>query len=267
VTTVATQSAVAPLDPIIATLATFAARHGKESLQGLVPGLITGDLAPARGWIPGSDLLSGAGVTRLLDASAERWGAQAPAAAALAWKCYSYWVALPAVVGYATARRVPLMTPGRIVVRYTGTQPFIKIALHEPVVAVLAGDPITASGAPGILVVPDEAALLRMLKLSLVDGHLSPMADRIREQVNLGRRTLWGSLASGVSYGLSRAADMIPGSTLETAGTVLDALDATGLVDLTPRPEGGLDIQRRTCCLAFTLPNPKICTTCCIRNP
>jgi ferric iron reductase protein FhuF len=38
------------------------------------------------------------------------------------------------------------------------------------------------------------------------------------------------------------------------------------LLDITPDPQTGrLSIQRRTCCLAFTLPEPKICSGCCIR--
>ena len=37
------------------------------------------------------------------------------------------------------------------------------------------------------------------------------------------------------------------------------------LVDLVPGPTGEPAVQRRTCCLAFTLPQPKVCGGCCLR--
>jgi len=263
VTTIIGRPGTAPLAPVTTTLALMRVRHGKDSLQGLAPGLVT---TPGAGWRRATELLTPDGMAGFLDAAALRWNAQPHAAAALAWKCYTYWLALPAILGFAAARRVPLMTPERVLVRYADHQPFLRLALHTPVTAVLAGDPITATDAGGLQVVDDEARLLRVLRESLVEQHLEPMLERIRERVHLGHRTLWGSLASGVAYGLSRAADALPGSTLETADTLLSALDVADLVELTPRPEGGLDIQRRTCCLAFTLPEPKICSSCCIKT-
>jgi hypothetical protein len=265
VTALITRGATDPLTPVTAALAHVRVRHGQHSLQGLAPGL----LAVAPGWRPASHLLTTEGVGHFLQAAAQRWNAQPHAAAALAWKCYSYWVSLPAVLGFASARRVPLMTPDRVAVRYSPRPPFLTLGLTDPLTAVLANDPIAATDAPGLLVVPDEAALLRVLRTSLVEQHLEPIIGRIQQHVRLGHRTLFGSVASGIAYGLSRAADVLPGSTLEAAHTVLRALDADDLVELSPRPSsvgGGLTIQRRTCCLAFTLPTPKVCTGCCIRN-
>ncbi|MET7394533.1 IucA/IucC family C-terminal-domain containing protein [Dactylosporangium sp. NPDC005572] len=251
-----------PLAPVVATLTALQDRHGASSLQGLVPGLVALTPEPAGGWCSASDLK----VTDLLAAAARRWQAQPHAAAALAWKCYSYWLALPAVLGFAGSRRVPLMTPDHVLVRVSDHQPFLTLALRSPVTAVLATDPIVATDAPGLLIVEDEEELLGVLRRSLVDAHLDPMLDDLRRHVHIGRRTLWGSVASGVAYGLSRAADSLPGPTLDIAHRLLTALDADELVDLSDRQGGGLDIQRRTCCLAFTLPTPKVCTTCCIRG-
>jgi ferric iron reductase protein FhuF len=42
--------------------------------------------------------------------------------------------------------------------------------------------------------------------------------------------------------------------------TLLRALGVDDLVELTPE----LEIRRKTCCLAFTLPEPKVCRGCCI---
>jgi ferric iron reductase protein FhuF len=33
-----------------------------------------------------------------------------------------------------------------------------------------------------------------------------------------------------------------------------------------PGPTGELTVQRKTCCLAFTLPQPKVCAGCCLRT-
>ncbi|MFG2043345.1 hypothetical protein [Dactylosporangium sp. NPDC048998] len=258
-TALISREGVEPLAPVVATLGALRTRHGEDSLQGLVPGLV-GPGGPQ--WRPAAEL----DVTDLLDTAARRWSAQPHAAAALAWKCYSYWLTLPAVLGFAASRRVPLMTPDHVLVRYTDRQPFLTLALRAPVTAVVATDPIVATDAPGLLIVEDEAELLGVLRRSLVDAHLDPLLEEFRKRARIGRRTLWGSVASGVAYGLSRAADSLPGPTMDIADRLLRALDADDLVDLSPRPGGGLDIQRRTCCLAFTLPTPKVCTSCCIRS-
>ncbi|GAA3298327.1 hypothetical protein Dvina_52135 [Dactylosporangium vinaceum] len=257
-TALISREGVEPLRPVVATLTALQNRHGKDSLQGLAPGLVADD-GPQ--WRLAADL----DVADLLDTAAGRWSAQPHAAAALAWKCYSYWCSLPAVLGFAASRRVPLMTPDHVLVRYQEPRPFLTLALRAPVTAVLATDPIVATDAPGLLIVEDERELLGVLRRSLVVAHLDPLLDEFRRHARIGRRTLWGSVASGIAYGLSRAADSLPGPTLDIANRLLAALDAEDLVDLTPRAGGGVDIQRRTCCLAFTLPTPKVCTTCCIR--
>src|SRR4029453_10748451 len=100
---------------------------------------------------------------------------------------------------------------------------------------------------------------------SLLDQHLSPLLDAIHDKVRLGQRTLLGSLASGVAYAVLRSADVLPGRSAETIDTLLKALQVGGLVELVPGRAGKLDVQRKTCCLAFTLPQPKICTGCCIK--
>ena len=256
-----------PLAPITATLRSMAARTDLPSLNGITPGLIVHN---RDGWMPATSLTSGDELDSLLDTAKQRWRAAPHAAAALAWKCYSYWVALPAVLGYATARRVPLMRPDGVVARWSPRQPFVTVGITSVEVAVLPSDPLaapsrTARRAMGIVVVPDDEALLGALRTSLMDEHLAPMLEAIRSRLHLGHRTLWGSLASGVSHGLSRAADVLPGSTLDTAVEVLTALGVDDLVDLAPRSGGGLTVQRKTCCLAFTLPEPRICSGCCIR--
>jgi hypothetical protein len=233
-------------------------------VRGLTPTLVVED---PTGWVPASDLVSGDGLTSLLAAAEQRWQAQPHVAAALAWKCYSYWLALPALIGYASARRVPLPALDDVLVRYSEHQPFLRLALRRPFVAVLEGDPLAAvARRPGVLVAADDQALLAELRRALVDDHLEALMAGIRGRVHLGKRTLWGSLASGVAHALSRAADSVPGPILPLIDEVLTALGVADLVDITTDPAtGGLHIARRTCCLAFTLPEPKVCRGCCIR--
>jgi hypothetical protein len=262
----------ASLAPVVATLRGIAARHGEKPVYALAPKIVVDDPA---GWTPAREIMSGTGLTDLLATAKERWRAQPHAAAALAWKCYTYWLALPALIGYAGTRRVPLPRPDDVLVRYSRHQPFLRLALRHPAVAVLPGDPLAAFALPGrrsrqhgfrVMVCEDDAALRRELRRALVDDHLEPFMDGIRERVHLGRRTLWGSLASGVAHALAKADDAVPGPILPVIDELLTELGVADLVDVTTDPATGeFRIGRRTCCLAFTLPEPRICTGCCIR--
>lgn len=271
------------LTPIADTLRHMAARPDIPALTGIEPGLVVADEA---GWVRATDLVSGDALGDLLETAARRWNAAPHAAAALAWKSYSYWLTLPAVLGYATVRRVPLMTPDAVLVRWSDQQPFLRVGLASSsrraapavgrsvggsgaTVAVLPSDPVLLDG-PGraIRVVPDESALLAELRTAIMDEHLAPILGHIWSRLHLGRRTLWGSLAAGVAHGLSRAADVIPGSTLQAAQAVLASFDIADLIEVAQRPDSAeLTVRRRTCCLAFTLPEPhrKVCAGCCIR--
>lgn len=261
-------TAADPLAPVLATMRAMARRPDLPPLSGLAPDLVVHDL---HDWVPATALTSGEALTDFLDAAAQRWNAAAHAGAALAWKSYVYWLALPAVLGYAAARRVPLLRPDDVVVRWSAHQPFVTVGLTGVEVAVLPSDPLAlaglGAGLVAVRVVSDENELLHAFRRSLMDDHLTPILEEIKARLHLGRRTLWGSLASGIAHGLSRSADIVPGSTLETAVQILEAFDLADLVELAPRADGkpGLDIQRRTCCLAFTLPQPTICVGCCIR--
>jgi hypothetical protein len=250
-----------PLAPVNASLR---AMFGTSTeLPGLAPDLTVAD---TRGWAPAA-CLGAEHLDTLLDAARRRWNAQPHAAAALAWKAYTYWLALPAVLGWAGARRVPLLTADNVLVHFADPRPLITIGLRADIpVAVLPSDPLAVSGLPQVRVVPDEAALLLELRRSLLDGHLSPLLDEIHGRLRLGRRTLLGSLASGVAYGVLRSSDAVPGSSAGTIAELLTALDIADLIELVPDRSGRLDVQRKTCCLAFPLPNPKVCRGCCLQQ-
>ncbi|MGW4464330.1 hypothetical protein [Micromonospora sp. NPDC004704] len=253
--------ATAPLAPVNATLRQM---FGTDDLPGLVPGLFVDD---ERGWLPATDLINGSHLPDLLAAARRSWQSTPHAAAALFWKSYTYWLALPTVVGWAAARRVPLLRASDVLVRAETDRATLTLGLRRSTtVAVLASDPLALSGLPEVRVLTDETQLLRELRASLLDEHLTPLLDAIHTQVRVGARTLLGSVASGVAYGILRAADGLPGASEENVATLLRALDLEDLIELVPGPDGEPTVQRKTCCLAFTLPQPRICKGCCIRS-
>jgi hypothetical protein len=260
VTTALDRSPTLPLAPVTATLR---AMFGTSTeLPGLAPDLLVTDPA---GWVPTAGL-AGDHLDLLLESAGHRWSAQPHAAAALAWKAYTYWLALPAVLGWASARRVPLLTAQNVLMHFRDPRPLVTLGLRaDTPVAVLPTDPLALSNLPEVRVVPDEAALLAEFRRSLLDEHLTPLLDAIHAKVRLGQRTLLGSLSSGVAYGVLRSADVVPGSSAETVNRLLTALGVDDLIELVPAPNGKLDVRRRTCCLAFTLPQPKVCSGCCIK--
>lgn len=247
------------LAPVTATLRSMS---GADDRPGLAPGLLVLD---DTGWFPATRLIDGSRLPDLLDSARRRWQASPHAAAALAWKSYSYWLALPAVVGWASARRVPLPRPADVLLRFEGQGRLLRLGLRRSVaVAVLSSDPLASSGVSWLRVAGGEAELLAALRESLLEAHLTPMLAAIQARVRVGSRTLLGSLSSGIAHGILRAADAVPGSAVEQIGTLLDALGIADLIELVPGPAGEPTVHRRTCCLAFTLPQPKVCAGCCL---
>ena len=243
------------LAPILTALDTVSAQRGEAAVHGLAPGLVVED---PTGWLPAERFTDGSALPNLLAAASQRWGGSPAATAALAWKSYAYWLTLPAVVGYAVAGRVPDMSASNVLVRLHVAAPFLEVGLRAPKVAVAPGD-----GLAGRLHVQIAEDLPGYLRRTLVDRHLGPVLEGLHQLVRVGRRTLLGSLASGVAYSLTRSADALPGPVAPAAATLLKALGVDQLVEITPQ----LDVRRHTCCLAFTLPEPKICAGCCIRCP
>ncbi|MDM4721825.1 IucA/IucC family C-terminal-domain containing protein [Micromonospora sp. WMMA1363] len=251
----------ATLAPITAALRQM---FGTDDVPGLAPGLLVTD---EFGWDPATRLLDGTRLPELLRAASRQWGGSPHACAALAWKSYSYWAALPVVLGWASARRVPLLDPADTLIHFEDHRALPTMGLRpSTTVAVLPADPLALAGLPEVRVVPGEAELLGALRASLLDAHLAPMISAIQAEVRIGTRTLLGSVASGIAHGILRAADGLPGSSVATIDTLLGALDLRDLVDLVPGPSGEPTVQRRTCCLAFTLPQPKTCQGCCVRH-
>jgi hypothetical protein len=218
--------------------------------------------APFGGWLPATTLLRPDGLAILMKAASARWNAPPHAAATLAWKSYSYWACLPVVLSWAAARRVPLLSLKDTYALLHEDAPFLRIGVRDVPFAVLAGDPLAQFA--GSVVVDSPDALLDVVRDVLFDGHLVPLLDALRTEVHVGRRTLLGSVASGMAYAIIRASAAVSGTPSDLLADLLGALDLGDLVEIVPTASG-LTVQRKTCCLAFTLDEPKICSGCCIR--
>ena len=205
-----------------------------RALYGTSTGLsgLAADLAVTdeTGWHPADDL-AGPLFDDLLTAAIRHWDARPPAAAALAWKAYTYWVCLPFVIAWVSARGVPLLTGTNVLVRLDRPRALVTVGLR-------AGLPDAAA--------PEEAVR------ALLGDHLTPLLEKIHAEVRVGKRPLLGTLAANVAGVALRCADAARTEQL------LTALGVDGLVDLVP------EVRRRTCCLAFTLPRPKVCQDCCL---
>ena len=110
-----------------------------------------------------------------------------------------------------------------MLLRWSDEAPFLTVGLYEP--PIISG------------------AVHNALRASLLDAHMAPLVDRVHERVRLGRRTLLGSLASGIAHGLSRAADSLRGPALPIAETLLSTLDIADLVELTAQCPAGASVS------------------------
>ncbi|MCO8277309.1 hypothetical protein M1L60_42705 [Actinoplanes sp. TRM 88003] len=224
-------------------------------LAGLAPDLVVRDPS---GWAePDADLL--------LPAAERHWPAQPHVAAALMWKAYSYWLAVPAAFSWVAARRVPRLTTADVLIQLDSPQGPIRLGLRSAVpAAVLPSDPLAG---PGVRVAADDDALLAELRRVLLDEHAEPLLAAVQRKVRIGRRPLLGSLAANIAHAARHAARAVPGASTREVGTLLAALGLDDLVEWTADPAGAVTVTRRTCCLAFTLPQPRWCSDCCCPPP
>ncbi|MFG2000808.1 hypothetical protein ACGFNU_16850 [Spirillospora sp. NPDC048911] len=228
----ATSSGVA-LEPVLEVL-----RGAEEAgiTLGLAPGLRAGD-----GWSSGAELARSPhdALGAMVEQAAARWSAPPHVAAALWWKGFAYWTALPVVVGWALHGRVPLMTAESTAVLPLADEPFMLVGLNEA--RVVSGG-------------PDE--LGTVVRDTLIDDLHAPVIEALHALTRTGRRGLWGSVAEA----LTEPFDML--------GMGADA--AAGLVKAVGGPVAGLmelpSLRRRTCCLWVTLPGADACPTCCVNE-
>jgi len=202
-----------PLAPIVGTLAAVRADQGEARVQGVAPELLAG--GPG-GWFPATRFADGSALPGLVDAAVRCWHAPRHVAAALAWKQYTYWLLLPAVIGYAAARRVPDVSAGNVLAQPQDGPALVRLGLASP--RVLAAD--------------GDADLLAGFRRTVLDEHLAPVLARLSTLAHVGRHNLLGSVASAVCHILVRARHELPGDVWADAAALLDALGVADLVVL-----------------------------------
>ncbi|THV30052.1 ferric iron reductase [Glycomyces paridis] len=260
---IAPQAVPEPLDALRAVADRVDRLAGPHPLAGLHPwldGFAPESDAPS---FLGADLAEGEGVEALMGTAAAQWGGSPHANAALAWKTYCYWTLAPAVLGYVAARRVPVMTAANTVLTVAGGAPALAVRQVRPRFLALPHDP--CAGHPHIEVVANEQVLLDRLRATVFEEHLGPVLEAFLARVRVGRRTLMGSLASGIAYAVASVGQAVPEPDEVIAKTLLDAFDVDHLVDVATDEEGRLVYRRRTCCLALTIDGDRTCSTCCVR--
>ncbi|MFC3493369.1 hypothetical protein [Glycomyces rhizosphaerae] len=232
-------------------------------------------LAGVRAWLdgeapqdaiefPAAELAAGERIEELMGTAAALWGGSAHANAALAWKTYCYWTLAPVVLGYVAARRVPVMDASNAVFSVAEDASMFSVRQIRPRFLALPHDPCAAH--PDVEVVANEAVLLDRLRATVFDAHLAPVLDAFLARARVGRRTLMGSVASGIAYGVASIAQVVPDPDDVLAKTLLDAFDVSALVDIRTDEAGRLVYQRRTCCLALTIEGNRTCSTCCVQT-
>ncbi|WP_107259430.1 ferric iron reductase [Plantactinospora sp. BB1] len=247
------------LAPTIRLMPRLHGRTGPEQVAIAEPLVVT-DVA---GWLPAVGLVAGAGLERLLSGKVRTLRVPLHVSAVLTWKAYTYWLTLPAVAGYLSSRRVPVLSAGNMLVRVSRREPWVVLGMRNPLVTVLATDP--SAGAGATRVVPDEAVLLRTMREAIVERHLRPLALAVCDLTRIGERPLRGGLANAVARHVQRAPGLAGEEALATAGTLLRALGVEDLVRLDLTGTGALRVRRRTCCMAFTVSGLDPCESCALR--
>jgi hypothetical protein len=224
------------------------------------------DGTPVRGGVefPAAELAAGKRIDELMGTAAGLWGGSAHANAALAWKTYCYWTLAPVVLGYVAARRVPVLDAANAVFRVAADAPMFSVRQRRPKFLALPHDPCAAH--PDVEVVANESVLLDRLRATVFEGHLVPVLDAFLANARVGRRTLMGSVASGIAYAVASIAQVVPDPDDVVAKTLLELFDVGDLVDISTDEEGRLVYRRRTCCLALTIEGNRTCSTCCVQS-
>ncbi len=188
-----------------------------------------------------------------------------PIAAALALKAYAWAVVEEPVTQWLEHRRVPDHSAANTAA--TGGAGGYRVEQVEERWTVLPGDPL--AGTPTATVVPNEGALLAALGATLVDGHLAPAVQAFQRLRGGGARPLWGSAVPVLVYPATVAHTHVVSDRFDAVEQLLSLLpsEIAALVETVELNDGTgwrPMMLRRTCCYAYALAEPRLCTTCCL---
>lgn len=213
-------------------------------------------VADPQGWIPATDLVSGAGLEALFDLPHRLWAAPPHAAAVLAWKKYAYRLAQPLAAAWTLAREIPLLSADNVLIQLSRAAPYITVGLHRATSTVLPTSP--AARSYDAIVSPDEAAQLAFLSSTLIDQHLRPLIERTMKARRANARTLWGQAAAAFAYAFTEISATAAAETARfTALLPIHDLAGVGPDDT---------VWRSTCCLALASPGLAPCRDCVTAN-
>jgi hypothetical protein len=245
---------------------------------------LSGEVGPLEdGWQPAAALLDP--VSPLLDEGLRRVvrdhpGAERRVAGSFFIGDYAWYIASGAVAAFLAERRVPDLAPQNIALRYStfrweedgesGEATRIDVRFLSERFAALPDD--SAAGSPGVLLLPDGAALREWLRTAL-EAHIEPLTAVVTDRTRLGRRAQWNLVADAVAavflhagrhVGSERSAVedglavvKAAGSPLRNANTGYITVEAAGHCE-TFRTRGG-------CCLFYRVKPGEHCSTCLLR--
>jgi hypothetical protein len=196
------------------------------------------------GWRPLGELVGSPGAMRSrLDWASGRMGTDdRPVVASIAFQGWAARFTSVYAGAVALTGRAPDLSAGALSYRYPPE-----------------GGAIGLRAAAVDLLAPEEAWR------RLVDGTLEPLVSAVRADVRVGRRLLWGNVASALAGSLRMldAAGHGPLARLAAAPWA-DPPELAGLGGWRPDPgaPGGLSYRRTTCCLYERLPGAGRCGDC-----
>jgi hypothetical protein len=155
---------------------------------------------------------------------------------------------------YREERRLPLLTLDGTALRADEGGWFNGLAVGEPTVAVLPGDPL--AGAPGVAVTSTMEAELAGLVVALS----APVVDTLRSVSRLGRRTAWALVADTVMSAF--AGELPPGPAQAAAVEAERLLAGAGPLAVRRRWIGPVPLAS-ACCLAYKRPGLEHCERVC----
>ncbi len=180
----------------------------------------------------------------------------------------------PAITAYAVERCVPDVSADNLLVRLDERGMPIAFGLAEPRFGVLEGDPLAGEAA---FVARNDGELLAWLLGQAIDRNAGPLVEGIRARLSTSGTALWGNVAAAFVHPLLWHVQLVasdPAAIVRDAEALLrrPAERALGsqlrLLKVLNGDTEWTVTARRTCCLAWSMPDKARCAECpLVREP